>query len=184
MNFNFLNLCDDIIGMVSDEVKNHPRYKFRNTLKDINYHGLDYKKDDACADYEEIMMNLWNRVGCSGSYWVSKRLFNRVKGCMVYKEKKSRLLNYWEMRFIDELNGGHGLSIFHRFQNQQLENFKEVFDRIDMVRMFKILGWERPGYIFLQYITDDGIKIQILEDEPDYPSSDEEPDWDDEGHPY
>ncbi len=175
---NFLNLCDDIIGMVSDEVKNHPRYKFRNTLKDINYHGLDYEKDDACGDYEEIMMNLYTanlRNLCV--------IFSRLKGCMLYKQKKEKLINYWEMRFIHEVNGGYGQSFNHMIENKQQELFGD-FERKDMVRMFDILGWRRPGYIILQFITDDGIKLLMTKDEPDYPSSDEEPDWDDEGHPF
>jgi len=32
---NFLNLCDDIIGMIQVEVANHPKYRYKKVLEEL-----------------------------------------------------------------------------------------------------------------------------------------------------
>ena len=166
---NFVNLCDDIIEMVSNEVKNHPRYKFRNTLKDINYYGGNYEAREPMADYEKIMINLWNRR-CQ---WCNE-CFTRLP-CYIsmYKDKKQRLLNYWEMRFIHEVNDGYGLSRYQKIENEQQQWCHDVFEKANSGRLFYMNPerFEKNGhYIQLEY-REKGITYRLVEDSSE--SSDE-----------
>lgn len=176
---NFVNLCDDIIEMVSDQVKNHPKYKFRNTLKDINYYGGNYEKDDPFVDYEEIKMNLWNRR-CQICH---PKDITRLPMDKAYALKKQRLLNYWEMRFIHEVNDGYGMSCYQRIQNDQGDKLYYL-DGQEQIRMFYMNPeiFKKDGYIVEVNIKKTGIIYRLIEDESS--SSDGEPDWDDEGHPF
>ena len=38
---NILNLADDILGMVGDEVKNQPKYKFKKVLEELKEKDIE-----------------------------------------------------------------------------------------------------------------------------------------------
>ena len=145
---NFLNLSDDLIGMIEDEVKKHQKYKFRKTLININYNGTGRNLLHHHAVYP---INFMSPV-------VHK--FGQSLG-------PDLVLNYWMMRFIYEALGGYGLSKYHIIQKQQLADLELLDTGV------KWDAWQKPDATLTQHINNKGVYFEY-DYEPDWDDDDDD----------
>jgi hypothetical protein len=155
---NFLKLCDDLIGKVEDEVKKHPKYKFRKTLININYSGTHRN------DYEHPVypINFMRPI-------IKPRDGKFIRCPCLPAEHGNpnyeKLMNYWIMRHIYEALCGYGCSVNYTIERLQISKLW----RLGTYNFFE--DWEKQGANLIQHID---------EDDNVYYEYDYEPDWEDE----
>tara|TARA_R110000796_G_scaffold72151_3_gene163415 strand:+ start:16 stop:303 length:288 start_codon:yes stop_codon:yes gene_type:complete len=67
---NILNLADDILGMVGDEVKNQPKYKFKKVLEELKEKDIELNSVDLwwLVEAEPFIYASWYNID-EGGWW-------------------------------------------------------------------------------------------------------------------